>query len=70
MPAYLVPGELLKSHSKDVAISNFAEEINVRHDHLAKHQHTRIAVLPIHTVQERALYHALTKLESGNFGGP
>jgi hypothetical protein len=48
----------------------FAEEINARHDHLAKHQHTRIAVLPIHTVQERALYRALTKLESGHFGGP
>jgi hypothetical protein len=48
---------------------DFAAEKKIRHHYLAKMQHTRIAVLPIHTTYERALYRLLVKKPNGLFSG-
>ena len=47
----------------------FAKQQKIRHQHLAQQQHTRVAVLPVHTPSERALYRLLVKQPNGLFSG-
>ena len=47
----------------------YATETKIRHRYLAEHQQTRVAVLPIHTQQERSLYRLLVKQQNGLFSG-
>jgi hypothetical protein len=48
---------------------DFAKEKHIHHSYLAQHQQTRVAVLPVHTAQERALFRLLVKSENGLFSG-
>jgi hypothetical protein len=47
----------------------FASQQKILHRHLAQQQHTRVAVLPVHTPDERALYRMLVKKSNGLFSG-
>ena len=47
----------------------FAKDQHIRHGYLAAHQNTRVAVLPIHTTAERALFKALLADSEGLFSG-
>ena len=47
----------------------FAAEKKIHHRYLAEMQHTCIAVLPIHTSHERALYQLLVQKPNGLFSG-
>ncbi|SJL13797.1 uncharacterized protein ARMOST_17245 [Armillaria ostoyae] len=49
---------------------NFAVDTKMRHHQLAWHQGTRIAILPIHTPEERAVFRALVKQPNGEFSKP
>jgi len=48
----------------------FATETKILHDQLAQYQHTRVAILPVHTPQERALFRMMAKQTNGLFSGP
>ena len=49
--------------------SVFAKENKMHHCYLAQGQQTRIAILPVHTRQERSLYRLLVKQSNGLFSG-
>ena len=48
---------------------HFAKDKNIRHHYLAIKQNTRMAVLPIHTKPERALFRLLVANAQGLFSG-
>ncbi|KAI0369360.1 hypothetical protein BV20DRAFT_1113655 [Pilatotrama ljubarskyi] len=50
--------------------SDFARREKIRHRYLAHQQQTRVAILPVHTPEERALYRMLAKQPAGYFAGP
>jgi hypothetical protein len=49
--------------------NDFALNQKILHRHLAQQQQTRMAVLPVHTPTERALYRMLVKQDKGLFSG-
>ncbi len=50
--------------------SDFARSEKIRHPYLAAQQRTLVAILPIHTPEERALFRILAKRPNGPFSGP
>ncbi|KAH7919165.1 hypothetical protein BV22DRAFT_1051234 [Leucogyrophana mollusca] len=48
---------------------DYAHKHRIPHQYLAKKQGTRMAVLPVHTVQEKALFRLLMKNNTGHFTG-
>jgi hypothetical protein len=50
--------------------SDFAVKKKIKHIYLARLQHTRIAVLPVHTKAERWLFSFLVSETHGLFAGP
>jgi hypothetical protein len=49
---------------------NFARDKKIRHRYLAQQQKTRMAILPVHTTEERALFRLLVQRSDGLFSGP
>ncbi len=45
----------------------FAKDINMCHKHLTQQQGTRIAILPVHTPEERTIFRTLVKERKGEF---
>ncbi|KAG1904896.1 uncharacterized protein F5891DRAFT_717553 [Suillus fuscotomentosus] len=48
---------------------DYAKGCKIKHEYLARHQQTLVAILPIHTVEEKALYRLLIKSVTGQFAG-
>ena len=48
---------------------DFARECKIRHPHLAQLQQTRMAILPVHTPEEKALYRLFLNDTAGHFAG-
>ncbi|KAG1878532.1 hypothetical protein C8R48DRAFT_768098 [Suillus tomentosus] len=48
---------------------DYAKGCKIKHEYLARHQQTLVAILPIHTVEEKALYCLLIKSVTGQFAG-
>jgi hypothetical protein len=48
---------------------DYAKGCKIKHEYLARHQQTLVAILPIHTVEEKALYRLLIKSVKGQFAG-
>jgi len=48
---------------------DFAREHKIRHPHLARLQQTRMAILPVHTPEEKALYRLFLNDNMGHFSG-
>ncbi|KAG2055820.1 hypothetical protein BDR06DRAFT_970603 [Suillus hirtellus] len=48
---------------------DYAKGCKIKHDYLAGQQQTLVAVLPVHTVEEKALYWLLIKNNMGQFSG-
>ena len=49
--------------------SEYAKGNKIQHQYLAESQQTLIAVLPVHTSEEKALYRLLIKKATGEFSG-
>lgn len=49
--------------------SDYAAGCTIKHNYLAKQQQTLVAVLPVHTPKEKALYRLLIKDKAGQFSG-
>ena len=49
--------------------AEYAKGCKIKHDYLAGQQQTLVAVLPVHTVEEKALYRLLLKSNTGQFSG-
>ncbi|KAG1773608.1 hypothetical protein EV702DRAFT_1200931 [Suillus placidus] len=49
--------------------AEYAKGCKIKHDYLAGQQQTLVAVLPVHTVEEKALYRLLLKNNTGQFSG-
>ncbi len=49
--------------------SDFARSEKIRHVYLAAQQGTLVAILPIHTPEERSLFRVLAKRPNGPFSG-
>jgi hypothetical protein len=47
----------------------YAKGCKIKHDYLAGQQQTLVAVLPVHTVEEKALYRLLIKSNTSQFSG-
>ncbi|KAG6836301.1 hypothetical protein H0H93_009317 [Arthromyces matolae] len=47
----------------------FAQEVKIRHQYLAQRQGTRIAILPVHTSDERSIFKLLIVEQNGLFSG-
>ncbi|KAG0706444.1 hypothetical protein DFH29DRAFT_1066800 [Suillus ampliporus] len=50
-------------------LADYAKGCKIKHDYLAGQQQTPVAVLPVHTVEEKALYRLLLKSNTGQFSG-
>lgn len=48
---------------------DYAKGCKIKHNYLVRHQQTLVAILPIHTTEEKALYHLLIKSVTGQFAG-
>lgn len=46
---------------------SFAKDYKIRHQHLAKQQGTRMAILPVHTPEERSIFRLLVNEPNGLF---
>jgi hypothetical protein len=49
--------------------AEFAKQPKIHHNNLANYQATRIAVLPVHTMEEHALYRLFIQQKAGLFSG-
>jgi hypothetical protein len=48
---------------------DFAKDFEIRHPHLTQLQRTRMAILPVHTPEEKALYRLFVNDNTGHFAG-
>ncbi|KAG2113631.1 hypothetical protein BD769DRAFT_1673635 [Suillus cothurnatus] len=51
------------------SLAEYAKGCKIKHNYLARQQQILVAVLPIHTIKEKALYWLLLKNNTGQFSG-